>query len=625
MSERRKRSLLGTLFGGVGLAIDWWRRVTVNLLFLAVLVSLLAAAVGGRPRIPSGAALVLNPKGTLVEQLSGDPSTRLAGELMGVSSAPRETLVKDVLDALRLAKDDARITALYLDVDELWGGGLSKLQEIRAALLDFKKSRKKVVAYGDVFLQRSYYLAAHADEVFLNPQGAVLLQGFGGYRHFYKEGLDRLGVQVHVFRVGEYKSAVEPYLRNDMSPEAKEADLDVYGDLWRAYVADVASARKLTPEAVTELIAAAPERLRAAGGDAAKLAQDVRLVDTVASRDLVRKRVIQLVGEDKQTRSFKQIGFERYLAARAGDRAPRGSGGAVAVVVAKGEILDGTQPPGTVGGDSTAALIRRARQDEDVKSVVLRVDSPGGSVFASEVVRRECEITREAGKPVVVSMGSLAASGGYWISTASDEIWASPVTVTGSIGIFALYPTVEKPLAKYLGIHADGVGTTRFSDALRPDRPLDAGVAEIARLAIDRGYEDFLSRVSKARKMTRQQVDKVARGRIWSGEDAKALGLVDQIGNLTQAIESAAKRAKLGKDFRVLYVEKELSLRERLIAGLFTAAVRVGLSPESDGSRSAAPPSPLSGVLGEIQEDAARVARWNDPRGMYAHCLCREQ
>jgi protease-4 len=625
MSEPGKRSFLATLIGGVGAAVDWWRRITLNLIFLAVLIVLFAAAIGGRPRVPSGAALILNPKGTLVEQLSGDPSARLIGELMGVSSAPRETLVKDVVDALRLAKDDARIGALYLDLDELWAGGLSKLQEIRGALSDFRKSGKKVVAYGDSYLQAPYYLAAHADEVFLNPQGAVLLQGFGGYRHFYKEGLDRLGVQVHVFRVGEYKSAVEPYLRKDMSPEAKEASLDVYGDLWRAYLADVASARKLKPEDIAELIAAAPERLRAAGGDPAKLAQEARLVDRVAPRDQVRKRLIQLVGEDTESKSFKQIGFERYLVARSRDRASAGSGGTVAVVVAKGEILDGAQPPGTVGGDSTASLIRKARQDDAVKALVLRVDSPGGSMFASELIRRECELTREAGKPVVVSMGSLAASGGYWIATASDEIWASSVTVTGSIGIYGFFPTFEKPLTKYLGIHVDGVGTTRFSDALRPDRPLDPGLAEVARLVVDRGYEDFLSRVAKARKMTREQVDRIARGRIWSGQDAKALGLVDQIGGISQAIESAARKAKLGKGYRVREIEKELSMRERLLASLLTAAARAGTLVGWDESRSVPPPSPLMRVLGEIQEDGERVARWNDPQGLYAHCLCREQ
>jgi protease-4 len=294
--------------------------------------------------------------------------------------------------------------------------------------------------------------------------------------------------------------------------------------------------------------------------------------------------------------------------------------------VAKGEILDGMQPAGTVGGDSTARLLRRAREDESVKAVVLRVDSPGGSAFASEVIRRECELVRLAGKPLVVSMGSVAASGGYWISTASDEIWAAPETITGSIGIYGLFPTVDKPLAKYLGVHTDGFGTTRLSGALRPDRPMDPGVADVFQQAIDHGYEEFLSRVGQARKMTREQVDRIARGRVWSGEDAKGLGLVDQLGGLDQAIESAAKRAKLEKGYRVWYVEKEKSFRERVLsmlaAGGLDLAMAAGWIAETPPS---APALSVAGALGDLRADLRRLSRWNDPRGLYAHCLCGGQ
>ncbi len=307
------------------------------------------------------------------------------------------------------------------------GSGLTKLRDLRKALADFKKSGKKVVAYTDGCLQSQYYLASQADELFLHPQGMVVLDGFGRWRNYYKEGLDRYGIKLHVFRVGEYKSAVEPYLRNDMSPEAKEMARDFYGDLWRDYLADVAAARKVKPEDLAAGIEVMPQRLRAAGGNMAKMALEAKLVDKLAQRDEVRKRMIALVGEDKEKKSFRQIGVEAYLRAKGGDRTgATGKGRAVAVVVAKGEILDGNQPAGTIGGDSTARLLRRAREDDEVKAVVLRVDSPGGSVFASEIIRRECELVRQAGKPLVVSMGSVAASGGYWISTASDEIWAAP-------------------------------------------------------------------------------------------------------------------------------------------------------------------------------------------------------
>jgi protease-4 len=400
---------------------------------------------------------------------------------------------------------------------------------------------------------------------------------------------------------------------------------DVYGDLWRDYLAVVASARKIQPADISSTIESLPERLRGTGGDIAKLALQAKLVDRLAPRDEVRRRMIELVGEHEK--SFKQVDLATYLKARGGDRSGTGRGKAVAVVVAKGDILDGSQPSGTIGGESTARLVRRAREDESVKALVLRIDSGGGSAFASELIRRECELTRGAGKPVVVSMGSVAASGGYWIATASDEIWASPDTITGSIGIFGLFPTVDRPLAKHFGIHSDGVGTTRFSDVARPDRPLDPAFADVFQQAIDHGYEAFLARVGEARHMTRDQVDKIARGRIWSGQDAKGLGLVDELGGLDQAVESAAKRAKLEKGFRVWYVEKEKTLRERVAQLLFTAALDVargaGLGAGETTRPAAVVPS-FTGRLRALGAEVERLSRWNDPRGVYAHCLCDE-
>jgi protease-4 len=617
-----------SLFSRLLRGLDGLRRFLVNVLFFGLIVGLVIAAFSGRAKVPDGAALVVHPEGTIVEQLSGgDPIQRLLAESAGVGSVAKETLLKDLQDAIRAAKDDKRIKALYLDVDDMSGAGMTKLRDLRAAIVDFKKSGKKVVAYSDGMMQGQYYLAAQADEVYLHPLGMVILEGFGRWRNYYKEGLDRYGIDVHVFRVGEYKSAVEPYLRDDMSPEAKEMSLELYGDLWRDYLADVASARKVRPEDITSLIDAMPERLRAAGGDMAKMARDAKLVDKLAPRDEVRERLIELVGRDDEKKSFRQVSVSTYLQARGGDpTGATGKGNAVAVVVAKGDILDGTQPAGTIGGDSTARVLRRAREDDAVKAVVLRVDSPGGSAFASEVIRRECELVRKAGKPLVVSMGSLAASGGYWISTASDEIWAAPETITGSIGIFGLFPTVDKPLAKYLGVHTDGVGTTRFSDALRPDRPMDPAVADVFQQGIDNGYRDFLARVAQARRMTPEQVDKIARGRVWSGEDAKGLGLVDQLGGLEKAIESAAKRAKLEKGYRVWYIEKEKSFRERLISMLATqardAAAAAGWASEPSPSASALS---VAGRLRDLQADVERLGRWNDPRGVYAHCLCGEE
>ena len=622
MNDTRPRSLPRRVLSALGRGLDQSRRVFVNVLFLAIVIGLLAAVFAGGPKVPKGAALVVAPKGALVEQLAARSPQDLVDSLAG--GGPKETLLKDVLDALAAARDDKRISAVYLNFDDLSGAGMSVLEDAAAAIRDFRKSGKKVIAAGDSFDMRGYYLAAQADEVLLHPEGMVLIEGFGRYRTYYREGIDRLGITWHVFRVGEYKSAVEPYLRDNMSPEAKEADLEWLGDIWRAYLAGVSKARKTTPEELTALVEGLPERLKSAGGNSAKLALDAKLVDRLAARDEVRKRMIELAGEDEKSKSFKQVSMADYLEALGDDRpGAKGKGDKVAVVVAKGEIVDGTAAPGRIGGDSTAALVRKARQDEKVKAIVLRVDSGGGSAFASEVIRRELQLAQEAKKPVVVSMGNVAASGGYWISTASDEIWASPETITGSIGIFGMFPTIEKPLAKYLGMHVDGVGTTPWAGALRIDRELNPQVGEAIQVMIDHGYEEFLARVSKARKMSRDDVDKIARGRVWSGADAKERGLVDKLGGLPEAIASAAARAKLGKSYQVTYVEKEQTLKEKLMAGLSTRATRVAAA---FGYTLAPTPEPVAGagaaLLRAVADEADRLSVWNDPRGIYAYCFC---
>lgn len=604
----------------LGRALEALQRLAAGVLLLGLLVALVALAVTAyrsRPRVPDRAALVLNPQGVLVEQLSGRTSRSLAEPLLGLPPGPAEILLRDVLDALRLAKDDERIAALYLDLDDFRGGGMSKLRAVREALLDFKASGKTVLAYSEILTQRPYYLLAHADEAVLHPEGLLVLEGFGGYRPYYREGLDRYGIDVHVFRVGEYKSAVEPYLRNDMSPEAREAALEVYGDLWATWLADVASARGRRPEEIQGWIDTTLEQLRRARGDLAKAALDAGFVDRLARRDEVRQRMVELVGEDDEGESFAQVSWRTYLAAHEGDRRPGGRGEGVAVVVAAGDVLDGSQPPGRIGGDSTSRLIRRARRDGNAKAIVLRIDSPGGSVFASELIRRECELVRAEGKPLVVSMGSTAASAAYFISSAADEIWAHPSTVTGSIGIFALFPTVNEALARYLGVHLDGVGTTSYTGAFNPGHPLDPRVAEAMQLWIDDAYRDFVGRVAEARGQSWDEVDRIARGRVWTGTAALELGLVDRLGDLPQAIESAAKRADLDEGYRVFYVEEEPSLRERLIRRLLDAAGEEPLSTTSAG--------PVAVGLRSIEAELGRLALWNDPRGLYGHCLCGEE
>jgi protease IV len=612
--EGKKPNLFVRLVRGTWRAVDLSRRAAVNLLFVVLVVLLVAALLGDRPNLPDKAALVVAPEGVLVEQLSAHPFEEV---LTNPSLREgHETLVRDLTDAIDAAKDDDHIQALFLDLDDLGGGGLSKLQDVRAAIAAFRKSGKKVIAASDSYGRDSYHLAVAADEVYLHPEGELLVEGYGIWQPYFKAGLDKYQIDWHVFRVGEYKSAVEPFLRNDASPEAREEYLDVLGDLWGTYLADVAAARKLTPAAARDALDGLVDRIPATGGDAARAAREARLVDRLAPRDEVDRRLVQLVGEDEDEHTFHQVTVDDYLKIkRLRPELPR-AGDVVGVVVAAGEILDGEQDAGRIGGDSTAALIRDARHDDDVKAIVLRVDSPGGSAFASEVIRRELVLARKQGKPVVVSMGSLAASGGYWISTASDEIWAAPTTITGSIGIFGMFPTFDKPLAEHLGTRVDGVGTNWLSGAFRPDRPLDPKAGELIQRLINDGYNDFLKRVAEARKKTPAEIDRIARGRVWSGADAKRLGLVDQLGTLDGAIAAAAKRAKLEGKPRVVFLEKELSWDEKLARDLFeSAAPLLGRAPAARGWS-------LAARAREVQRDLARLAVWNDPRGIYAHCLC---
>jgi len=619
--EPRPRSLAAGLLTVIWRALDWTRRASVNLLFLALLLAVAWVLLAGGPKVPDGGALVVRPVGELVEQLTA-PSPR--GALEGLAGGGREeTLLQDLLDAIRAAKEDKRIQALYLDLSGMERSGMTKLEDLRVAVGDFRRSGKKVVAYADSYQQGAYSVAAAADEVWMHPMGILLTEGLGRWRSYYREGLDRLGVEVHVFRVGEYKSAVEPFLRDGPSPEAREADLKWLSDLWAGWVSGVAESRRLTPAEVRGYADRMADRMEEAKGDTGRAALDAKLVDRLGTRDQVRTRMIGLAGEDKKEKTFRQVSVADYLQAKGGDRTGQKGGEAVAVVVAKGDILDGKQPAGTIGGDSTAALIRRARQDEKAKAIVLRVDSPGGSAFASEVIRRELVLAREAGKKVVVSMGSLAASGGYWISSASDEIWASPSTITGSIGIFGLFPTVEKPLAKYLGIRVDGVGTSKLSGALRLDRPLSPELARILQAGISRGYEEFLARVAEARKLTRDEVDKVARGRVWSGADAKERKLVDKLGGLPEAIASAAELAKLEKGYRTWWVQEELPWKQRLLRDLASGRARVARAFGLEATEPEPPPPPAAlRALREQLGGTLRLLSLQDPAGVYAFCPC---
>jgi protease IV len=607
--------VLARLYRGFARLWRWSNALRVailNVLFFAILITLLVVvARSDGPDFADRNALVIAPKGTIVEQLSGGGPS-LSSLVTG--GPAKETLLRDMIETIERAGEDERIDVLVLDLSALQSAGVSKLQELGAAIRTFRAHDKLVIATADSYSQAAYYLAAHADEIYMHSMGQVGITGLGRYQLYFKDALDRFEVQWHIFRVGKYKSAVEPYIANEMSPAAREADLEWMGDLWAAWVADVAAARAITPAALEDYAQRFDAHVVRANGDTAAAAVAAGLVDHTGGRDVVRDRLIALVGEHPKTHDFHRVDADAYLA-HVRDESPRPRrGDKVAVIVARGTIVDGEAPAGTIGGDSTATIIRKARLDEDTKALVLRVDSGGGSAFASEIIRRELELAQQAGKPVVVSMGSVAASGGYWISTASDEIWASPTTITGSIGIFGMFPTFERPLAKQLGVHTDGVATTPFAD-ISPGRPLDPAVGRAMQSGIEQGYREFLARVAAARRMTAEQVDAVAQGRVWSGQDAHAVGLVDQLGGLQDAIASAATRANLGGEYRVEYVERELPFEERIVKSMLgEATTAVGLAP---GFAS----SPYAAVLRHFEEQARLVAGLNDPRGIYAYAM----
>ncbi|MDY0045917.1 MAG: signal peptide peptidase SppA [Thauera propionica] len=562
------------------------------------------------PEIPEGAALLLRPTGSLVEQ----PVFERPLDLLAAGGAPAgQASLGDLLEAIRVAKDDARIKALIIETDELMAGGMSKLAELRAAILDFKASGKPVLARGERFTQGQYYLATVADELHLSPDGFVLLHGLSRYGTYFKEALDSLGVKVHVFRVGEYKSFSEPFTRKDMSEEDREASRDLLDGLWTMLRDDIAAARKLAPEAVEAHVQNYRDALAAAGGDSALAARNAGLVDRFSTRDEWRARLIERVGADGGGKDVRAVEIGEYLAVLRGAR--HASAEQVAVLVAQGAIVDGREPAGVVGGDTFAELIRAAREDDQVKAVVVRIDSPGGSAWASEVVRRELELTREAGKPVIASMSSVAASGGYWIAAGADEIWAAPSTLTGSIGIFAMFPEFSEPLRR-LGIGVDGVATAPLAGALDPRRPLSPAAADAMQLGIEHGYRRFLDVVGKARDMSAAEVDAVARGRVWTGKAAHELGLVDQLGGLEAAIAAAAMRAGIS-DYEVVWPTAGESLQQRLLRKLTGFAEEFGID-----AGPAAKPSALVRLLAEVEAPAAALLRWNDPQHLYMHCLC---
>ncbi|AYA64212.1 signal peptide peptidase SppA [Alteromonas sp. RKMC-009] len=611
-----KGSWTKALFTGLWTVLNFARKLVFNLIFLVLLIGVIIAISSSEDPISvkPDSALLLQLNGNLViEKEQVDPFSQFMQEAFGEEPENPEVLVRDVVKVLDNAKQDSRIKALILDLSGLQGGGLDKLRTVAAAIDDFK-TEKPVYAIGDYYSQNQYYLAARADHIYLNPMGGVMFEGYGRFGMYFKDMLEKLRITTHIFRVGTYKSAVEPFIRNDMSDAAKEANklwLDTY---WSQYKADVAAARGIDVSNFDEELDVLLNKFEEAGADFAKYALNNGWVDALKTREEVRQELVALVGTDENKLGVNVTPFNTYLKAvnpplpKMGNTKDK-----VAIVVAKGEILDGNQPAGTIGGDSTARLLRQARLDDTVKAVVLQVDSPGGSSFASEIIRQEVLELQSAGKPVVVSMSTYAASGGYWISAPADKIIASPSTITGSIGVFGMFLTFEDSL-EYLGINTDGVASTEIA-GMSALRELDPRFGEILQRNVESAYRQFITMVGESRGMSPEAVDKIAQGRVWIGSQALELGLVDELGDLDDAVASAAEIAGL-ESWDTQYVERILSPQEQFWKEFFGQALVWGAKMQFADND-----SHLMKMVKNLLAETGTVTNLNDPRGVYTLCL----
>ncbi|EAM7072027.1 signal peptide peptidase SppA [Salmonella enterica] len=594
--------------------LNFVREMVLNLFF----IFLVLVGVGIWMQIGNGSNSEQTARGALLLDISGvivdKPSTNhrlgaLGRQLFGASSDRlQENSLFDIVNAIRQAKDDRNITGIVLDLKNFTGADQPSMRYIGKALREFRDSGKPVFAVGENYSQGQYYLASFANKIWLSPQGQVDLHGFATNGLYYKTLLDKLKVSTHVFRVGTYKSAVEPFIRDDMSPAAREADSRWIGELWQNYLHTVSANRQISPQQLFPGAQAIIDGLTNAGGDTAKYALNHKLVDALGSSADVEKALTKQFGWSKTENNYRAISYYDYSL-----KTPADSGGTIAVIFANGAIMDGEETPGNVGGDTTASQIRDARLDPKVKAIVLRVNSPGGSVNASEVIRAELAAAKAAGKPVVVSMGGMAASGGYWISTPANYIVASPSTLTGSIGIFGVINTVENSLSS-IGVHSDGVSTSPLAE-ISMTKALSPEVQQMMQLSIEYGYKRFITLVAEARERTPEQIDKIAQGHVWTGEDAKANGLVDSLGDFDDAVAKAAELAKL-KQWHLDYYQDEPTVLDMVMDSM-TGSVRAML-PEAI---QAMLPAPLVSAANTVKAEGDKLAAFNDPQNRYAFCL----
>jgi len=602
---RRERGIIARFFRFMWRSLKAINTLVFGLLLISLMVFAIFSLIDrSGPAVLAGSALVVNPAGVLVEQLT---TVSAAATLVQGRKLPQQTLVKDLIDSLALARDDNRIELVVLNLDKLEQGLLPKLTRIADAITEFKTSGKKVIAVANSYSQSALYIAAHADEVLLNPEGLALPEGFSMHLTYFKSLLEDADVSVNVFRVGKYKSATEPYFRDNMSDEDREARLAILNEWWKTYTSGVEAARGMVSGSIDAMLQNAPKELRLVQGGLARLSLEKGLVDRLVTNSERRSYLMELAGKDADGNNFRGITYKNYL--NAARQTVKHKAGKIAVLTAVGPILDGEASAGEIGSESLSKLIRKARLDENTEAIVLRIDSGGGSKSASEIIRTELLAAQQSGIPVIVSMGSVAASGGYWIAASSDEIWATPTTITGSIGIYGLFPSFENTLAQY-GVYSDGVATTPIAGGASVMRGVSPEYGDVLQILIEAGYEQFLTTVADGRGMSVEEVNEVAQGRIWTGKKAQELGLVDELGDLEQAIASAAKLAEI-KDYSVWYVEPERSFEEMLLQKI---SKRVSAALPQTGT------DPVRQIIGKLSHELGYWGRLNDPQSAYVIC-----
>jgi protease IV len=591
------------------------RNAVFNTIFLLIIVMIPLILLSSKHevQVSKDSALLLSISGNIVEEKQiTDPLSDFVNDSLGFTRLPGETLLQDILDCINTAASDRRITSIVLDMSNMQGSSLNHLRDIGEALQNFQKQNKKVIAAEDYYSQSMYFLASYADEIFLNPAGVIDLHGLGAYNLYFRDALEKLKINYHVFRVGTYKSAVEPITRNSMSDEAKKQNGLWLNALWQEFSKDIAVRRKISPQTLYLYTNNISSLLQSTHGDPAQLALETNLVDGLKTRHQLKGYLAEITG-NSSTDDFNYIPFRQYLTTitRSYTAPSLSDTDGIGIIVAQGNILPGEQPPGTIGSDTLLDLLENARNDQNIRAVVLRIDSGGGSVFASEMIRREIQVLRENGKPVVVSMGSMAASGGYWIAAEADEIWAYPTTLTGSIGIFGAIPTFEESLA-HLGIYSDGIGTTELAAGLNITRSLSPEMKKAVQMNIEHGYEQFLEIVANGRQMEVNQVEAIAEGRVFAGSTAKELGLVDKLGNLEDAIQAAADLAELD-NYSAYYVNGPTTVADRLRTlfqtDILSLLKRFNLQTHTLFK------------FQNVADTAANLLLFKDPKGIYAHCL----